>query len=111
MWRVRTSFVILGSFAVLLLLILTDPELGLIQQMGVGASTLTIVISILITMFLIALLHITRKALLDYKSADFGMLLDKAGRTAEGAGYAAIAIALMCVAFSIVILAGVMVTK
>lgn len=109
--RFRNAYVIAGSTLVLAAWMLTDPDLGIIQNMGFGAGVVTMVLFLLLGVVASALLYITRKAMMDYDVADFKALGEKASRSPEGAGMYAIAIAIMTLAFSVVIVGGFTVMK
>lgn len=85
--RYRTLILAGGSLLAMFLLYLTDP--------GNGAITAMFGISIVVSIIAVWFSHISRKALLDYPSADMETLFSKAKETASGAGMALIAIALI----------------
>ncbi len=99
--RRRALFLGLGSFATLLLLLLADPDTGIIQNLPIGAGVLGMLITLMSAILYLAILHWARKAFLDY--IDLKKFFDKAFVTSEGSGYAIIGIGLMMVAISIVI--------
>ncbi len=101
--RFRHVYIGLGTFFVIFLSLITDPDTGLIQSLPFGAGTLATLVIVLKTILYTTLLHITRKGLLDY--FDFKEFLDKAKQSSEGAGNAIIGVGLYTVAMAIVILA------
>lgn len=101
--RFRNIFVMAGSFLVLLLWILTDPSLGLIENMEYGASTLAMLTILLKSVLYVGVLHYSRKALIDY--LDFRIYLEKAGNTSTGAGLALVSVGLIMISISLVIYA------
>jgi hypothetical protein len=96
---------IAGSFLVLAIWLLTDPDLGILNQMSFGASTLATIVLTLKVVLYVAILHISRKALFDY--IDMERVFQKAITTANGSGYVAIAVSIICLAISILIYAAV----
>lgn len=103
--RFRHIYMIIGSILTLLLWLLTDPDTGFIQNLGFGASTVATIVILLKSVFYVALLHMSRKALIDY--IDLKPYFDKALQTSEGAGRALMAVAIMMIAIAIVMLAAV----
>ena len=101
--RFRNIFIGIGSLLVIILLLLSDPDGGLVQNLPFGAGTLSIIIILVISILYVGLLHFSRKALLDY--LDLEELFNKAKLTPEGCGLAIIGIGLIMVSVSIVILA------
>lgn len=103
--RFRNVFIVGGGLLTILLWILTDPNSGIIQDLPFGASTIVMLATLLRATWFIAMLHIGRRALLDY--IDLSQLFIKAEETSEGAGKAIIGIGLMMIAVAIVICAAV----
>lgn len=101
--RFRNIFIGIGSLLVIILLLLSDPDGGLVQNLPFGAGTLSIIIILVVSILYVGLLHFSRKALLDY--LDLEELFNKAKLTPEGSGLAIIGIGLIMVSVSIVILA------
>jgi hypothetical protein len=101
--RIRNAFLFLGVLLTIGLLIITDPDLGLVQNLGVGAGTITTFVFVLKGVLGSLLLHINRKAMFDYAIADFRVLGETANDTPQGAGLYAIALAIMTLAFAVVI--------
>ena len=101
--RFRNIFIGIGSLLVIILLLLSDPDGGLVQNLPFGAGTLSTIIILVISILYVGLLHYSRKALLDY--LDLKELFNKAKLTPEGSGLAIIGIGLIMVSVSIVILA------
>lgn len=104
-FRFRNLFLVLGTFAVLALHLLTDPDSGIIQQLPIGANAITTILYMSKGIMAVALLYICRKAILDYPAADFEALGIEAKKSPVGSGLYAIAISLMTIAFAIVIAA------
>lgn len=101
--KFRHIFLGIGSLLTVIVLFLSDPDSGLIFNMPFGASTLTILIVLASSILYIGLLHLGRKALIDY--VDMSEFFRNALRTPEGSGMALIAIGLLMVSVAIVILA------
>ena len=102
--RFRTAFSLLGFILVTALWLLTDPDLGLVTQLSFGAGLIATLVLLSKGILGPSLLYLTRKAMFDYKVADMEELGKKAAESSVGAGLYAIAIALMCLAFSVVII-------
>src|SRR5574343_559800 len=101
--RFRYVYIGIGSILVILLSLLSDPDTGFIQNMKMGAGTLATIIVLSKGILYAALLHFTRKGLMDY--FDMETAMNKAMQTPEGAGKAMIANALYTIAMAIVIYA------
>lgn len=101
--RKRNYFALIGSFIMICLWLVTDPDAGIITDMPVGAKLLDIFTVLSKGIIYVLLLHYCRKYVLDY--INFKQLTDKAHESPEGAGLAAIAIAVYTLAFAIVIFA------
>lgn len=101
--RFRDIFLGIGSVLVLTLLLLSDPQAGVIEQLPFGAATLGLILNIVVSLFFIGLLHLARKALVDY--IDLEVFFTKAIESATGAGLALVAVSMMMVSISIVIYA------
>lgn len=103
--RFRHLFLVVGSFLVISLLLLSDPDSALISELPFGASTLTVLTILVSSVLYIGLLHLARKALVDY--IDLEQFFRKAIQTPEGSGLAIIGVGLIMVSISLVILAAV----
>jgi hypothetical protein len=101
--RFRHLFIGMGSILVILALVFSDPDSGYIENLTIGAGAISIVINLAISVLYIGLLHLSRKALIDY--VDFKTFFKKALQSSEGAGMAIIGIGLIMVSISIVITA------
>lgn len=101
--RFRNVFLIIGSILTILVLLMSDPDTAFIQNLPFGAGTLTTLIILVTSILYIGLLHLSRKALMDY--LDLAEYFRKALMTPEGAGLAIIGIGLMMISVSLVILA------
>lgn len=106
--RPRQAYLILGSFIVLLLWVISDPDFRLIENLPFGAGTVAMILYSFKSIILCAILHISRKFLFDYPEADFQKLGSIAKNEPMGAGLYAIAISLSTIAFAIVIAAAVL---
>lgn len=85
--RFRDKFLLGGSFIVMAALLATDPDNGL--------STGMLLLNMSKGLLILLVVHWSRKALLDYDSADMSDLFSKAKETPEGAGKALIAVAII----------------
>lgn len=101
--RFRNVFLGIGSLLVVAVLLLSDPDSGFIRNLPFGAGTLSILIILVSSILYIGLLHLARKALVDY--IDLEQYFRKALMTPEGSGMALIAVAVMMLSISIVVLA------
>lgn len=106
--RARSLYVVLGSFLVIAFWFLSDPDLNLVQNLPFGAGAVAMILYTLKGIILASLLHITRKSLMDYPETDFQVLGSQAQREPVGAALYAIAVAIMTLAFAVVIAAGVL---
>lgn len=101
--RFRTVFLGIGSLLVWALIFLSDPASGFIKQLPFGSATLSVILNLVISLLYIGLLHLARKALVDY--IDLEDYFKKALESSQGAGLALIGVALMMLSISLVILA------
>lgn len=99
--RFRNMYMIYGSLFVLTMWILTDPDLGLIYNLPIGGSTVAMLMILMKAVLYVALLHLSRKALMDYLNLD--VLFKKAAETPDGAGKAIIGVSIIYVAIALVI--------
>ncbi len=104
--RFRHTFITLGGLLVTLCWFLTDPDVGIVQSLTVGASTIATILILLKTVLYVGMLHISRRALIDY--IDLKVYFIKALESSTGAGLATIAIAMIMLSISLVILATVL---
>lgn len=103
--RFRHKYMVFGSLLVLAIWLLSDPDLGLIENLGFGSGLIATIIILTKAVLYVTLFHMTRKALFDY--LDFEEIANKAMQTSEGAGKLAMAIGMFGIAISILILAAV----
>ena len=101
--RFRTIYLGLGSILVGIILLLSDPDSQLITSIPYAASTLTILIVLMSSILYVGLLHLSRRALMDY--VDLSRFFTKALQSPEGSGLAIVGVGLIMVSISIVILA------
>lgn len=104
-FRFRYVYMILGCIFVTLLLLVSDPDAAIIQNMPVGASTVATFILLFKTVLYAAILHVTRKGLFDY--IDLQEVFKNAMRSSEGAGRVFQGMGLFSVAIAILIFAAV----
>jgi len=93
---------LLGFILVPIVFILTAPDGGVVKVAPQYAEILTYLVYLMRIFLVFGLLHIIRKMMLDYNSADFNKLLEKAIEDKQ-AGLAAIAIALCILGFCILL--------
>ena len=99
----RTLGIIFITVLVICLLIGTDPDLGLVQHLPIGAGTIITLTFLLKGVLGVVVLHFSRKFFLNYAISDFEELGKIATKSPEGAGSYAIAIAIMILAFAIIL--------
>lgn len=100
--RFRNVFLGIGSLLTVFVLLLSDPDGGLVQNLPYGSGTVSLLISLVISILYIGLLHLARKGLFDY--IDLSVYFKKALEQPVGAGLALVAIAISMLAVSVVIL-------
>lgn len=105
MLRFRHAFLGLGSVLTILVLLMSDPDGGFIRNLPFGAGTLSILIVLVTSILYIGLLHLGRRALMDY--IDLEQYFKKAFLTPEGSGLVIIGVGLMMISIALVILAAV----
>ena len=94
--KFRSIFMIVLATLIVALLLLTDPDLGLINNLSFGASTIAALVFTFRSFLVIIYLHVARKTLIDY--VDLKALFDKAITSSEGAGSAIIGVGLIFLA-------------
>lgn len=104
-FRFRYVFMGAGSIAALLIMLMTDPDVGFLKNLAFGSATLASLIVMLNIFFYVTSLHVSRKALMDY--LDLEKAINKAMETSEGAGRVVMGVGLMMIALAIVIYAAV----
>lgn len=99
----RFRYMYMGLFSVLALLLgfMMDPDVGFIQELSYGAGFVATVAQLTKIVILVAMLHLSRRALFDY--IDLEVYFNKAKESAEGAGHALVAVAIAMVAIAILI--------
>lgn len=103
--RFRNVFMAIGGSLVVSVMLLTDPDGGLLSKLHFGSSTLSTLIIALMAILYISLLHIGRKGLLDY--IDLEEIYKRCMLTPQSAGLFAIAVGLIHISIAIVIYAAV----
>ena len=103
--RFRNVFLLIGGLLVIIIMLLSDPDGGLINNLPFGATTLSTLIVLVISILFIAMLHLGRRALLDY--IDLSEIIKKAVQTSDGAGMVVIGVGLIMISIAITILAAV----
>jgi hypothetical protein len=105
--RLRHLFIIFSLLFVTIGLLLTDPSLGLIEQLKVGAPVISIILITGSTVYYIIFAYFVRRAFHDYEVGDIELLGKKATLTPEGAGLYAIAMAIFFFAYVYLIAAAI----
>lgn len=100
-WTIRHHYMVLGSLFVIGIMFLTDPDMFDPKNMPWGGSTVGMFVLLSEVVLGVTLLHISRKALMDYVNLEY--LMNKAKETPEGAGMATIAVGLFSIAIAIII--------
>jgi hypothetical protein len=102
-FRFRYVYMGLGTFLTMILFLLSDPTGGggPLQGLPFGAGVLATVILSLWVIFYIALLHLSRKALMDY--VHLSDYFRRALATPEGAGMAIIGVGLFTLSIAVII--------
>lgn len=101
--RFRYVYLGLGSILVAIILLLSDPDSGIITDLPFGAGTLTILIVLLSSVLYVGFLHLSRRALMDY--LDLSKFFAKAQQSPEGAGLAIVGVGLIMISIALVIMA------
>lgn len=104
--RFRHLYMGIGGVVFALLYLLTDPSLGLIEDLPFGAGVVAEFVILLKVLLYVALLHLSRRALFDY--VDLQTFIRKAAETPEGAGRVVMSIGLFVVAIAVLIAAAVL---
>jgi hypothetical protein len=100
-WTARNHYMVTGVIFVMLLQFITDPDLFPANSLPFGGSTLGMLILLSKVILGVTLLHVSRKALIDY--VDFKSVYLKCKETPEGSGLFAIAVGLITIALAILI--------
>ena len=102
--RKRHILLILGFIFVPIMFILTNPDTNIINLPPAYAEVLNYFVYLMRAFLVFGLFHVIRKTMMDYPSADFGKLLEKA--TEQGnSGAAAIAMAINMLGYAILLAA------
>lgn len=100
--KFRNIFLILIPILVIVLSLLTDPDLGLIQNLPFGASVVAYATFSLRALLAVVFIHLCRRGLIDY--VDLRLYFEKALTSSEGAGSAIVCVGLICISIAIVFL-------
>lgn len=100
--RFRNVYMVYFGIVVLLLMIVSDPDNGLIQQLPFGASQVATLILMSRVVLYAALFHITRRGLFDYVNYREFLSQSLKGNMAAAIGALAISVAMIPVAMLIV---------
>lgn len=101
--RFRYVYMGIGSILVILLALLTDPDSGFIQNLTVGAGVVATIAVLSKVVLHVAVLHLSRKALIDYVDLEDYFL--EALKSPQGAGLALVAVSIMMLSIAIIIYA------
>lgn len=96
--RSRHVYTVYATLAVILAYFLCDPDLGIIQHLPIGATTVAVLLILAKGILYATAVHWTRKMVLDY--IDLDAIFTKANETPTGAGLAAVAISIMVLAIT-----------
>ena len=102
-FRFRNLFLVVGTLLVLTLWVLADPDLGIIQGLRIGSSTIATLLFMTKGILAIGILYICTKGMMDYPISDFEKLGMRAVKSPEGAGLYSIAVAIKTLAFALII--------
>lgn len=99
--RFRYIYMGLGTILITLIMILSDPDLGIIKNLPIGAGTLATFIILLKSILYVGALHLSRRALIDY--VDLKKYFKMALQSSTGSGSAIVGVGLIMISISIVI--------
>ena len=102
--RARHIYSFLGTFLAIALLVVTDPDFGVVQHLSIGAGTITSLVFLMKGIMGITLLNISRKFVIDYAISDMEALGEVAASTPIGAAIYAVALSIMTLAFAVVMI-------
>ena len=100
---VRTLYFTLGIIAMITLWLVTDPDAAILTDLPVGGKLLMIFANLSIFALYALAFHWARKYIIDY--VDFEDYITRAIETPQGAGLAAIAVSIYCLALALVLYA------
>jgi hypothetical protein len=100
--RARSNYIYIGTLIIFAILVLIDPDAGFIQHLPFGAGLVSTLALLLRGCLACSLVHITRKALLDYPEASMRQLGSLVVQKPEAAGLYAISISLQTLAYAII---------
>ncbi len=103
--RKRNWFAVVGTSIMIMLWLITDPDMNIVTNMPAGAKILDIFTVLSKGVIYMLAVHMGRKYILDY--INFAALINKAAETSEGAGKAAIAVSIYTLAMAIAVYAAV----
>ena len=86
------------------LLVVTDPDFGVVQHLSIGSGTIISLVFLMKGIMGITMLNISRKFVIDYSIANMEALGEAASATPIGAAIYAVAISIMTLAFAIVMI-------
>jgi hypothetical protein len=101
--RFRNTFIGVGGLLTVLLLLISDPDGGFVQNIPFGAGTFSTMLILATGILYIGLLHFARKGLFDY--IDMGVFARKASTDPVGSAIVFLGVTVAMLAIAIVILA------
>lgn len=104
--RFRYIFMFIGLTLALFLTLSIDPDSGIITGLPIGATTLRALVAVFSIIFYVAILHISRKGLLDYINME--ELFNKAKESPQGAGLAIVGVGVIMISISMMAIAAMM---
>lgn len=99
----RYKFMGVGTILTIIVLFLSDPDGGLVQNLPFGSGTVSLMINLLLSVLYIGMLHVGIKGLSDY--VDLESVYKRAMLTQEGPGLIFIGMGLLSIAIAVAILA------
>lgn len=101
--KMRFRYVYMAIFSILFLIsaFVGDPDNGLIQDLPMGAGFVASVLVTLRVVIYVTLLHLSRRALLDY--IDLEVYFNKAKETPQAAALALLAVSVMMICVTLLI--------
>lgn len=103
--RFRHLYMVFFSVVIIIAMFLADPDNGLIQDLPFGAGTIAMLLMTVRAVIYITLLHVSRRALVDY--IDLEVYFEEAKKGNVAAGLSIVGVAIMMIAIAILIAAAV----
>lgn len=99
--RFRHLYMAFFSVVIILAMLLADPDNGLIQELPFGAGTIAMLLMTVRAVIYITLLHVSRRALMDYVDLEVYFEEAKKGNVAAGLAIAGTGIVMIAIAILI----------